>query len=128
MEEEFKTSDDMKHTSTESISSNTIIDDAVEFVTQTSIDKSKGRKKWLASKHNGDRKIPEIGDPAVEEKLNRLTIGQRGDIRRNRKPDSSSKRISIVRSRGTIRTDVSSENNNGEVKKVDGKIGLPVCY
>ena len=89
----------MKHTSTGSISSNTIIDDAVEFVTQPSTDKSKGRKKWPASKHNGDRKIPEIGDPAVEEKLNRLTIGQRGDIKRNRKPDSSSRRISIARSR-----------------------------
>ena len=89
-------------------------------MTQPSTDKSKGRKKWLHSKYNLDRKIPEIGDPAVEEKLNRLTIGQRCDIRRNRKPDSSSRRISIARSRGTIRTDVSSENNNGEVKKVDG--------
>jgi hypothetical protein len=118
IEEEFKSSDDVRHTATEKISSNTIIDDSVEFVTQPSIDESKGRKKWLHGKHNGDRKIPEIGDPAVEEKLNRLTIGQRGDIRRNRKPNSSSRRISIARSRGKIRTDVSVENNNGEVKKV----------
>eukprot|EP00091_Calanus_sinicus_P020720 TRINITY_DN5842_c0_g1_i1.p1 TRINITY_DN5842_c0_g1~~TRINITY_DN5842_c0_g1_i1.p1 ORF type:complete len:152 (+),score=20.91 TRINITY_DN5842_c0_g1_i1:114-569(+) len=118
--EEFKTSDDMTPTSTESISLNTIIDDSVEFVTQPSTVKSKGRKKWLRGKHNRDRKIPEIGDPAVEEKLNRLTISQRGDIRQNRKPDSSTRRIRIGRPTKTIRTDTSSENNNGKVKKVDG--------
>merc|ERR1712106_313252 len=110
---------DVKATSVESISLNTIIDDAVEFVTQANIELSKKRKKWVEGKHHGDRIIPEIGDPAVEEKLNRLTLGQAGDIKRNRKPENApSRRISIARSRGIIRTSGSSDINKVEEKKV----------
>merc|ERR1712106_782043 len=112
-------SSDVKATSVESISLNTIIDDAVEFVTQANIEQSKKRKKWVEGKHHGDRIIPEIGDPAVAEKLNRLTLGQAGDINRNRKPENApSRRISIARSRGTIRTSGSSDTNKVEEKKV----------
>jgi len=112
-------SSDVKATSVESISLNTIIDDAVEFVTQANIEQSKKRKKWVEGKHHGDRIIPEIGDPAVAEKLNRLTLGQAGDIKRNRKPENApSRRISIARSRGTIRTSGSSDINKVEEKKV----------
>merc|ERR1712106_304226 len=48
-------SSDVKATSVESISMNTIIDDAVEFVTQANIEQSKKRKKWVEGKHHGDR-------------------------------------------------------------------------
>jgi len=104
------------NTSTEENTSDTIIDDAVEIVTQTTTSKSQESKKVF------DRKIPEIGDPAVEEKLNRLTISERGNIRRrNRKPDNtSSRRITIARPRGTIRTGGSLEPNNGELIKNEG--------
>ena len=112
-------SSDVKATSIESISMNTIIDDAVEFVTQANIEQSKKINKWVEGKQHGDRIIPEIGDPAVAEKLNRLTLGQRSDIRRNRKQENaSSRRISIARSRGTIRTSGSSETESGKDEKV----------
>jgi len=68
-------------------------------------------------KQKGDRKIPEIGDPAVEEKLNRLTIGQRGNIKRHRKPDiTSARKSTIARPRGAIRPNGSLDISNGEAK------------
>merc|ERR1711892_228299 len=114
------TDDRTTSTPTESIAVNTIIDDAVEFVTQTTSDKFNGKSEWAASKHDGGRKIPEIGDPAVEEKLNRLTIGKNGNSRRQRKPDiTSARKRFITRSRGTIRTNESLDASNGESKKAD---------
>jgi len=114
------TDDRTTSTPTESIAVNTIIDDAVEFVTQTTSDKYNGKSEWAGSKHDGGRKIPEIGDPAVEEKLNRLTIGKNGNSRRQRKPDiTSARKRFIARSRGSIRTNESLDASNGESKKAD---------
>ena len=106
--------------STESGTTDAIIDDAVEFVTRTRVNKSHGRKNLVASKHDGDRKIPEIDDPAVEEKMNRLTVGPRGNIRQNSKQDKmSSMKNVFARSRGKFRANERSKANIREITKDD---------
>ena len=117
MEEE---SGEATFTSKESIALNTVIDDAVEFVTKISGDKSSERVKWVARDQNGERKIPEISDPAVAKQLNRLTISQDGNIRRKKKPENTLSRKSVIaRSRVKLQTEGSKEANNSEFKKVN---------
>ena len=99
------------------VEGNTIFGTAVEFVTQTTTDKSHARNELFNRTNVMDRKIPEIGDPAVEEKLNRLTNIRRSNIRRRpRKPETLSRRITIERSRGTNTKVNSPENDDSEVR------------
>ena len=49
-----------------------------------------------------------------------MTINQRGNIRRHRKPDiTSSRKSTIARLRGSLRTSTSTDTNLGEAKMVD---------
>ena len=54
-------------------------------MTQTTIDKSHARNELLTRKNVTDGKILEIGDPAVLEKLSRLTNIRRSNIGRRPK-------------------------------------------
>ena len=108
---EFGSSDEELSNSVE-VNKTTVL--PVEMETQTTADKSHKKNELFVRKKSIDRKIPEIGDPVVEEKLNRLTeLGKSNTRRRLRKPENtSSKRVTIGRSREAIRTGDSPETDD----------------
>merc|ERR1719430_1427873 len=113
------TTDRIEERTTENVVLNTIIDDDVEFVTPS----ESRRKKVNDSKYYRGRRIPEIGDPEIEKKLNRLTIAKKVNPTANRKDaKSSSRRQSFVRSRGAQRKVMSKEDFNTKDKDVATKL------
>ena len=68
----------------------------------------------VAGKPNRDRKIPEIDNPAVEEKLNKLTVGPI-----SKEDKMSSMKNAFARSRGKFRTNERSKANIRELTKDD---------
>merc|ERR1711970_1434545 len=112
------TTDAIEERTTENVVLNTIIDTDVEFVTHS---ESK-RKKFNDSKYYKGRRIPEIGDPDIEKKLNRLTIPKKVNPTQKRKEaKSSSRRQSFVKSRGAQRKVMSKEEFSTKDKAVKTK-------
>ena len=68
----------------------------VEVVTDTTTNKVDMKNDLWARKKTMDRKIPDIGDPAVKEKLNRLTSLGRGNVRRRNKNPCCTSNINIL--------------------------------
>merc|ERR1711970_1658788 len=103
---------------TENVVLNTIIDTDVEFVTHS----ENKRKNFNDNKYYRGRRIPEIGDPDIEKKLNRLTIAKKVNPTQKRKEaKSSSRRQSFVRSRGAQRKVMSKEEFSTKDKAVKTK-------
>merc|ERR1719320_1373672 len=103
------TTNAIEERTTENVVLNTIIDTDVEFVTKS----ESMRRKSNDNKYYRGRRIPEIGDPAIEKKLNRLTVAKKINPTQNRKESkSSSRRRSFVRSRGTQKKAMSNEEFN----------------
>merc|ERR1719320_1103116 len=103
------TTNAIEERTTENVVLNTIIDTDVEFVTKS----ESMRRKVNDNKYYRGRRIPEIGDPAIEKKLNRLTVAKKVNPTQNRKEaKSSSRRRSFVRSRGAQKKAMSNEEFN----------------
>jgi len=102
-------------TSTDHVKMTTI----VEVVTDTTTNKVDMKNDLWARKKTMDRKIPDIGDPAVKEKLNRLTSLGRGNVRRrNKNPDNTSpRRETIARTRATMKVGSSSNSHTEDDRK-----------
>merc|ERR1719320_2080039 len=103
------TTNAIEERTTENVVLNTIIDTDVEFVTKS----ESMRRKVNDNKYYRGRRIPEIGDPAIEKKLNRLTVAKKVNPTQNRKEaKSSSRRRSFERSRGAQKKAMSNEEFN----------------
>merc|ERR1719320_1116678 len=110
------TTNAIEERTSENVVLNTIIDTDVEFVTKS----ESMRRKVNDNKYYRGRRIPEIGDPAIEKKLNRLTVAKKVNPTQNRKESkSSSRRRSLVRSRGAQKKAMSNEEFNTK-DKADG--------
>merc|ERR1719320_1146342 len=111
------TTNAIEERTSENVVLNTIIDTDVEFVTKS----ESMRRKVNDNKYYRGRRIPEIGDPAIEKKLNRLTVAKKINPTQNRKESkSSSRRRSFVRSRGAQKIAMSNEEFNTK-DKAEGK-------
>merc|ERR1719320_1575177 len=103
------TTNAIEERTTKNVVLNTIIDTGVEFVTKS----ESMRRKVNDNKYYRGRRIPEIGDPAIEKKLNRLTVAKKVNPTQNRKEaKSSSRRRSFERSRGAQKKAMSNEEFN----------------
>merc|ERR1719320_841893 len=113
------TTNAIEERTTKNVVLNTIIDTDVEFVTKS----ESMRRKVNDNKYYRGRRIPEIGDPAIEKKLNRLTVAKKVNPTQNRKePKSSSRRRSFVRSRGAQKKAMSNEEFNTKDKAEGTKL------
>merc|ERR1719320_1102904 len=113
------TTNAIEERTTENVVLNTIIDTGVEFVTKS----ESMRRKVNDNKYYRGRRIPEIGDPAIEKKLNRLTVAKKVNPTQNRKEaKSSSRRRSFVRSRGAQKKAMSNEEFNTKDKAEGTKL------
>jgi len=113
------TTNAIEERTTENVVLNTIIDTDVEFVTKS----ESMRRKVNDNKYYRGRRIPEIGDPAIEKKLNRLTVAKKVNPTQNRKESkSSSRRRSFVRSRGAQKKAMSNEEFNTKDKAEGTKL------
>merc|ERR1719320_889653 len=113
------TTNAIEERTTENVVLNRIIDTDVEFVTKS----ESMRRKSNDNKYYRGRRIPEIGDPAIEKKLNRLTVAKKINPTQNRKESkSSSRRRSFVRSRGAQKKTMSNEEFNTKDKAEGTKL------
>merc|ERR1719320_1508491 len=113
------TTNAIEERTTENVVLNTIIDTDVEFVTKS----ESMRRKVNDNKYYRGRRIPEIGDPEIEKKLNRLTVAKKVNPTQNRKESkSSSRRRSFVRSRGAQKKAKSNKEFNTKDKAEGTKL------